>query len=270
MADDPLSPTTLVMNYLRAKGLQPNAQNIRAALTENARDPSLIPGLRNQSPPGAGEDNSSASPKASGPAVGQRGSAASRIENADSKPARTNGGGTENIENTGLSDAPKTSSAAPQQEASGGLPWDTILGLGATGAASLAGMKNAGGGGEFVGNAGPPPFGPQAGPDALPAPPQQPMIASDPMQAALAKATSDVPQAPMIGNAGGSGGAIVPSQSIPMPDATSGPVITPQNTGTGPTLVTPRTGAPMPDNMPNNPGMMEDFMRFIRGIGARR
>lgn len=50
-----LSPTTMVMNYLQSKGMQPNnpnfAQAIRAALEQNARQPGLIPGLENQAPP---------------------------------------------------------------------------------------------------------------------------------------------------------------------------------------------------------------------------
>jgi hypothetical protein len=49
---DPLSPTTLILNYLTSRGYQPNAENIRRAVEANARDPGVlgadpVAGLRN-------------------------------------------------------------------------------------------------------------------------------------------------------------------------------------------------------------------------------
>lgn len=41
------SPMTLLMRFFQSKGLTPNAQMIRDALTQNAREPGYIPGLRN-------------------------------------------------------------------------------------------------------------------------------------------------------------------------------------------------------------------------------
>lgn len=55
----PQSPTTLVLNYLKAKGLQASSDNVRRTLEESARDPSLIPGLRTEQPPPAEERNPS-------------------------------------------------------------------------------------------------------------------------------------------------------------------------------------------------------------------
>lgn len=60
MPDDPtadtLSPTSMVLNYLRSKGMQPTSENVRRTLEANARDPSLIPGLRNDVPATEADD----------------------------------------------------------------------------------------------------------------------------------------------------------------------------------------------------------------------
>src|SRR5580765_3157150 len=57
---DQLSPTTLVMKYLQSKGVSPNMPNygaqVRAALDANNKDPTLIPGLRNDRPATEAED----------------------------------------------------------------------------------------------------------------------------------------------------------------------------------------------------------------------
>lgn len=39
---DPLSPTTIVLNYLKSKGYQPTAENIRRTIEANARDPGVL------------------------------------------------------------------------------------------------------------------------------------------------------------------------------------------------------------------------------------
>ena len=44
--DDAMSPTTMVLNYLKARGYQPTSENVRRALEANMRDPGVITGLR--------------------------------------------------------------------------------------------------------------------------------------------------------------------------------------------------------------------------------
>ena len=49
---DPLSPVTLILNYLKSRGYQPSAENIRRTVEANARDPGVlgadpVAGLRN-------------------------------------------------------------------------------------------------------------------------------------------------------------------------------------------------------------------------------
>lgn len=62
--EDKLSPTTLILNYLRSQGVNPSNENIRRVLTDAAGNPDLIPGLR----VGAAEDSSPATrQQASGP-----------------------------------------------------------------------------------------------------------------------------------------------------------------------------------------------------------
>jgi len=56
---DALSPTTMVLNYLKERGFQPTSENVRRALEANARDPGVIEGLRSDTsatndPVGAG------------------------------------------------------------------------------------------------------------------------------------------------------------------------------------------------------------------------
>lgn len=53
---DALSPTTLVLNYLKKAGMQPTGENVRRALEANQRDSSLIPGLINDRPATDAED----------------------------------------------------------------------------------------------------------------------------------------------------------------------------------------------------------------------
>jgi len=86
------SPITLVMQYLANKGMQPNnpkfSDAVREALTANARDPTLIPGLRNYEPPPPDQGNDPANRSAQGgPGVGQRGNASAQIEGPQ-RPAR--------------------------------------------------------------------------------------------------------------------------------------------------------------------------------------
>ena len=53
---DQLSPTTMVLNYLKQRGYQPSSENVRRALEANARDPGVIPGLRSDRPATDEED----------------------------------------------------------------------------------------------------------------------------------------------------------------------------------------------------------------------
>lgn len=54
---DSASPTSLIMNYLKAqgklRGAGPSSADVRAVLEENARNPGTVPGLTNYAPPGA-------------------------------------------------------------------------------------------------------------------------------------------------------------------------------------------------------------------------
>lgn len=47
----PQSPTSLVLNYLKAKGLQATSDNVRRTLEQSARDPTFMPAMRTQEPP---------------------------------------------------------------------------------------------------------------------------------------------------------------------------------------------------------------------------
>ena len=44
------SPTTLVLNYLKSKGIKLTGANVRSALEGNAQNPGLIAGLGNENP----------------------------------------------------------------------------------------------------------------------------------------------------------------------------------------------------------------------------
>jgi len=68
-AQDTASPTVMVMQYLRSKGLPLTPQNISRALQMNSENPGMIPGLTNQAPPPA-DPARVARPKA--PATAQR------------------------------------------------------------------------------------------------------------------------------------------------------------------------------------------------------
>lgn len=50
------SPTTMVLQYLKARGYTPSSENVRRALEANARDPGVIPGLRSDRPATDAED----------------------------------------------------------------------------------------------------------------------------------------------------------------------------------------------------------------------
>lgn len=89
---EPKSPTTLVMEYLRTKGINPGgpnySQSVRSALQENARNGGkLIPGLINQDP---GEEENTKAPTG-GPGVGRGGgsSVASKVEGGGSVDTRS-------------------------------------------------------------------------------------------------------------------------------------------------------------------------------------
>jgi hypothetical protein len=103
---DKLSPTTLVLNYLKTKGYEPNGGNIRKALEESYRNPGLIPGLINDRPSTAAEDQAAMLNKATAPR-GNTGPIQDQ-SNTASAPGETARGDGE----------PKTS-AAPTSEGSG-------------------------------------------------------------------------------------------------------------------------------------------------------
>lgn len=54
--DDAMSPTTMVLNYLKARGYTPSSENVRRALEANQRDPGVISGLRSDRPATDAED----------------------------------------------------------------------------------------------------------------------------------------------------------------------------------------------------------------------
>jgi len=147
-----LSPTTLILNQLKAKGVPLNAANVRRAVMENARNsneagPDPVAGLRNMEPIASAGD----------PGVGGGGNVAGKIEGGGRKaPARPQSRGP-----TAPMDRRDTSSGAPTTSAPPANISDLILpfGMGAGGGAAAYGLNrylNSRGGGapdaEFMGN----------------------------------------------------------------------------------------------------------------------
>lgn len=289
MSDSVQSPTTLVLNYLKSQGLQPNAQNIRRTLEANARNPGLVPGLANEAPPAPDAEprqHSAVRMPTNNKSV------AKEIESDNSLPEPPMPP-TQDVENS-------TQPTQKDDEISVSLP-DMLLpaaGVAITGAdallnrrqpanpgdsyegdSDLIGPDDASAGysdAEYAGRAEPPPFRVMP-PDAITGPSEAPMIAADPMQAALSKAvgepaaltgaqTTALPQSPSVPQI-----PQAPQQPIPLQDATSGPPI-----------ALPDNGAQMrsaadelaqmrnaPRALSQGPGLLEEFMNLIRGIGRR-
>ena len=56
LVDDPLSPTTIIRQYLMQNKMPLTPENYRRALEGNANNPGLIPGLRNNAPTSEAQD----------------------------------------------------------------------------------------------------------------------------------------------------------------------------------------------------------------------
>jgi len=152
---DERSPTTLVLQYIRGKGLQPTNANVRAALEANAREPGTIPGLEN-------------TPVGTDPAVGQGGNVAGKLERGPGVKADVGPTPDAKQERPGAesASATKDTSAQPTDiDTSWLVP--AILGGGAAGLGYGLGSRGSpifGGrynqpGAEFVGNGPMPPTG---------------------------------------------------------------------------------------------------------------
>jgi hypothetical protein len=109
---DELSPTTIVLNYLKSKGMQPNAENIRRTIEANARDPGVLgPNLVGYNTP-AGRDIELRNPAPENSAPAQNTSAPpQRPLPTPPMPPTTDGGGSPQA-------LPTPNAGAPQ----GGLP----------------------------------------------------------------------------------------------------------------------------------------------------
>jgi hypothetical protein len=181
---DALSPTTLVLNYLKARGYTPSTENVRRALEANARDPGVIGGLRSDTAATDADDKAAM--------AAARGNAGGGAGGGDSRPMPV-----PPIPPTG--GAPNTSAApAPSDgSVSSSLGDRIIAGLGAvlpSAASALLGRggppPGATGGIPAPGGPGGPPQlggpqlspqlgGPEVGAPQLPAPPPQ-LVASPP------------------------------------------------------------------------------------------
>ena len=245
---DERSPTTLVLNYLKANGQPLNGANIRTVLEESARNPGLIPGLRNDRPATEAEDQAAMVSKAVG--GGRPLPVPPQLPSAQTTGPMDRRGGDEPD-----TSAQPTKQAAVQtqpsdqtQPAPGGLglpPGDVL----ATLVPALAAAINRGsplGGGQT--NMGPGPAMPPTGrmtdvsPTALPPPGAIPEPA---MQAALAPPRGAIaaPQPAPVAPAG-------PAIPMPPPDAPNVPF----------NSASPRT--------PPVPGELEALLQRLRGVGA--
>lgn len=214
--EDPLSPSVLIKNYLASQGLQPTGDNVRMALSRNARDTGSsgadpVSGLRNYNP-----------------SVGQGGSAAREIEQGSPTNAgrtaqqqRTSGPGyvdsgsmDDNVQRpsgTASSGTAPTSSAAPSSGMNIGNIGAAILGAGA-GAGGLYGLSRLRGAPDVApmpGAAAAPPVDPYAQPPPLVNDAVQPPVGNpedqyrtmpdelqaDPMQRSMTRAVE--PAAPL-------------------------------------------------------------------------
>lgn len=258
--DDAMSPTTMVLNYLKARGYQPTSENVRRALEANMRDPGVITGLRSdrgateaedqaamaaaRGGGGSGGGGSNAEPKIGGPAdlgkdpggfervlgpLPQGGQPVGGDPNTSAQPSRGDGGA-DNL-----------------------MPW---LVAGGGGAAALAdAILNRSRGPEYVGNAQTP-----SGrvtdvdlpdPRALPSP--------TPMDAALNRATGMPPQLPPP-----------QAQIAAPPRPPEAPVAAPGSVIPQPAPVDVRPNIVPPEAIPANRGTRVPQMPPLRGAGSVR
>lgn len=242
------SPTTLVMEYLAKNKMSPNMPGysaaVRDALAANAKDPTLIPGLRADR--ASTEEEDQAAMKAAGPSVGRRGNVSTQIESVESPQ-----GGTPD-KSPDRSPAPGTTSAPPADD--GSLSPDYYLGATGNGspsglAALILGGGAAGGAGAYglsklrnwgLGSG----AGPMPDPGAAVAPPAPTAMAEppvSPMTQAMNKAIEPATGVPSVGDS-------VP----PMPDI--GPVPQPRIPAGPSSAVLPADlGSPPPQTIPSGP-----------------
>jgi hypothetical protein len=242
--EDPLSPTTMVFKYLQSKGLQPNAQNVRAAVMQMGRQPDEagpdpIPGLRVER-----QDNQS-------DASSRGGSVANKVEPQGNQGNAGSTGSAGGRDDTSNGTSSKTTSAQPSDNVGQGGPVDPLSGSGGVGpllggiiatglplgavgygaykALTGGGMAAGGGGAPTVDIAGALPAPPlQLG--GPPSPPEAPMAVPgstipmpdqsvSPMEAAMQKAIAPPGSPLQLGYSGGN------APPIALPDQSSGPAI---------------------------------------------
>lgn len=152
-----LSPTTLILNHLKARGVPITPDNIRRAVIENARGnmsgPDPVAGLRSDAPSQDG-----------GPGVGQRGNVANKVEGGGrGSNAPVNLGGNPYGEDQGgpTEGGTKRTSAAPEYNgpSASDVALSVLLGGGPGLAVGMKDFYNRANRGEFVGNQPMPPTG---------------------------------------------------------------------------------------------------------------
>lgn len=172
---DPLSPTTIILNRLRAQGVPITPENIRRAVTEMGRSsnqagPDVSGDLRvaeveDSAPRGQSRSSGRGNAPKGGPGVGQRGSGGSSVARQIENPPMVNLGGNPYGDEgpiPGLRDEKKTS-APPQATGGGGgggLDLTDLIGPLAAGGAALGGAglfnyldrRGRSGGQTFMGN----------------------------------------------------------------------------------------------------------------------
>jgi hypothetical protein len=238
------SPTTLVMEYLAKNKMSPNMPGysaaVREALAANAKDPTLIPGLRADR--ASTEEEDQAAMKAAGPSVGRRGNVSTQIESIE-----TPQGGTPD-KSPDRTPAPGTTSASPDDQSNSypNLGLQIAIPAAFLGAGALAGQPSAA---RSPWPPSPQPVTGQPGPNetidytqldpgrgsAMGEPPVSPMTE------ALNVATAPRTGVPSVGDS-------VP----PMPDI--GPVPQPRiPAGPGSAVLPPDLGSPPPQTIPSGP-----------------
>jgi hypothetical protein len=126
---DALSPTTQVLNYLKARGYTPSTENVRRALEANARDPGVISGLRSDTAATDAEDRAAMAARGGGGG----GSVAKQVEGGSNPPMVDLGKGPTNEADW----QPQNTSAPPAGGGTGAGGWLTAL-LGSGGALASA------------------------------------------------------------------------------------------------------------------------------------